>query len=159
MKEKEILDIINKEEWVDLGLPSGTLWCNHNMGTTSPLEDGDYKPFDEVPPVLIESNPRVPNAHEILELTQHTDYQWICSDEFCGGLFKSKTNGNSIFIPASGYINKGDSIRFFGRRGRLWSGEECSEHPINANALWFSSKGSELGDGGKSCKFTIRLVK
>ncbi len=34
--------IIGGHEYVDLGLPSGTLWATYNVGATSPYEKGDY---------------------------------------------------------------------------------------------------------------------
>lgn len=34
-------------EWIDLGLPSGLLWCSHNVGATSPEEHGDYFAWGE----------------------------------------------------------------------------------------------------------------
>lgn len=35
-------------EYVDLGLPSGTLWANMNLGAQSPYEYGDYFAFGEI---------------------------------------------------------------------------------------------------------------
>ena len=32
----------NNHEYVDLGLPSGTLWATCNVGASSPEEYGDY---------------------------------------------------------------------------------------------------------------------
>ena len=40
--------IHNGHEWVDLGLPSGTLWASCNIGATSPEEYGDYFAWGEV---------------------------------------------------------------------------------------------------------------
>lgn len=37
-------------EYVDLGLPSGTLWATHNVGASSPYEYGDYFAWGEVEP-------------------------------------------------------------------------------------------------------------
>lgn len=37
-------------EWVDLGLPSGTLWATCNVGANSPEEYGDYFAWGEVEP-------------------------------------------------------------------------------------------------------------
>lgn len=37
-------------EWVDLGLPSGLLWCSHNVGATTPDEYGDYYAWGETAP-------------------------------------------------------------------------------------------------------------
>ena len=38
------------DEYVDLGLSSGTLWATHNLGATSPEEYGDYFAWGETEP-------------------------------------------------------------------------------------------------------------
>lgn len=42
--------IIGGHEYVDLGLPSGTLWATCNVGATSPYEKGQYFAWGEVEP-------------------------------------------------------------------------------------------------------------
>lgn len=39
--------IVDEHEWVDLGLPSGTLWAKCNVGANSPEEYGDYFAWGE----------------------------------------------------------------------------------------------------------------
>ncbi len=39
---------INGHEYVDLGLPSGTLWATCNVGATKPEEVGDYFAWGEI---------------------------------------------------------------------------------------------------------------
>lgn len=39
--------MLNGHEWVDLGLPSGTLWATCNVGANSPEEYGDYYAWGE----------------------------------------------------------------------------------------------------------------
>ena len=40
--------IIGGHEYVDLGLPSGTLWATYNLGATSPYEKGQFFAWGEV---------------------------------------------------------------------------------------------------------------
>jgi len=40
----------DSHEWVDLGLPSGTLWATCNVGANSPEERGDYFAWGETSP-------------------------------------------------------------------------------------------------------------
>ena len=40
----------DEHEWVDLGLPSGTLWATCNVGASSPEEYGDYFAWGETEP-------------------------------------------------------------------------------------------------------------
>lgn len=42
--------IIGGHEYVDLGLPSGTLWATYNVGASSPYEKGQYFAWGEVDP-------------------------------------------------------------------------------------------------------------
>ena len=42
--------VIGGHEYVDLGLPSGTLWATCNLGATSPYEGGYYFAWGEVEP-------------------------------------------------------------------------------------------------------------
>ncbi|MBR6140829.1 MAG: Ig-like domain-containing protein [Bacteroidaceae bacterium] len=41
---------IDENEWVDLGLPSGTLWATCNVGANAPEEFGDYFAWGETTP-------------------------------------------------------------------------------------------------------------
>lgn len=43
----------NGYEWVDLGLPSGTLWATCNIGATNPEENGDYFAWGETEPKIV----------------------------------------------------------------------------------------------------------
>ncbi len=49
MNKHDIADI-SREEWVDLGLPSGLFWCSHNLGAVSPEDYGDYYSWGETMP-------------------------------------------------------------------------------------------------------------
>ncbi|MBO7610283.1 MAG: dockerin type I repeat-containing protein [Muribaculaceae bacterium] len=40
-------------DWVDLGLPSGTLWANRNIGASSPEDYGDYFAWGETSPKAV----------------------------------------------------------------------------------------------------------
>lgn len=42
--------VIDGHEWVDLGLPSGTLWATCNVGASSPEEYGDFFAWGETQP-------------------------------------------------------------------------------------------------------------
>lgn len=42
--------VLNGHEWVDLGLPSGTLWATCNVGADSPTAYGDYFAWGETEP-------------------------------------------------------------------------------------------------------------
>ena len=113
---------------VDLGLPSGTLWADRNVGAMKPEDYGDYFRFGEVEP-FTEQSPKyrwkafhngiertdldaatvhfnrkchTPTFEQIKELMDLCNHEWT---EFNGinGLRVKGPNGNSIFLPAAGY--------------------------------------------------------
>lgn len=72
--------------WVDLGLPSGTLWKDEN-------EDDDYTYHQ----AIMKYRNQLPNPHQVIELTEKCSWEW--SDERSGYVVTGR-NGNSIFLPA-----------------------------------------------------------
>ena len=70
-------------EWVDLGLPSGTLWATCNVGASAPEEYGDYFAWSET----------VPKDEYTYE-----NYKWWYFDEN-GHRYISKYNTNNNFGP------------------------------------------------------------
>ncbi len=123
--------------WVDLGLPSGTLWAAQNLGyyfeaggyteymctNCEPDSDGDFDWCDwvkcsyylgegnetDVAARVWGKNWRVPTNSEYTELFDAT--YTTAKSESDGIRITSKANGNSIFFYAAGYgnINDGSS--------------------------------------------------
>ena len=102
---------------VDLGL--SVKWATCNVGANTPEEYGEYYTFDEAQE-LSNSKWRVPTIEEINELLENCDYKWTTNNGVNGGLFTSKKNGNSIFLPACGY-RYGSDVRLVGSDGYYWS--------------------------------------
>ncbi len=125
--------------YVDLGLPSGTLWAEHNVGALFPEGYGDHFAYGEIEPKAnytsdncssyqqdlgeISGNPmfdaatanwgddwRMPTLEEMFELTQECTWTWTEVNGVSGFKVASKTNGNSIFLPASGFRAYGELI-------------------------------------------------
>jgi len=46
---------------------------------------------------------RMPTNSEIIELINNCNWEWVTVDEVSGSKVSSKTNGNSIFLPATGF--------------------------------------------------------
>ena len=194
-------------EYVDLGLPSGTLWANMNLGAETETDYGDYfmwgatTPNNDTPcdwkhaPFNNGSNDyddeyfnthksewldsknnlkseydavykatdgmaRMPSSAEFQELYDNTYNEWI--ENFNGSgvngrKFTSKTNGNSIFIPASGYC-LGSLFRGQGRGGDVWSSSLNATLPGGALELGFSSYTIYMGDSGRYYGLAVRGV-
>ena len=86
---------------------------------------------------------RMPTQTEIQELWDNTNSEWI--EDYKGSgvngrKFTSKTNGNSIFIPASGN-HSGSSFYCQGNSGYVWSSSLNSTYPDCAWNLYFNSGG------------------
>ena len=64
--DKDEPEIPDNHEYVDLGLPSGTLWATCNVGANSPEEYGDYFAWGETEP------------KDIYEWTTYKWCNWIC---------------------------------------------------------------------------------
>lgn len=80
-----------KHEYVDLGLPSGTLWATCNVGAYSPEEYGDYFAWGET---------KGYNAGK-------TDFSWA-TYQWCNGSYNSLTKYN--FVSGLGTVDNKDKL-------------------------------------------------
>ena len=137
----------NYEEAVDLGLPSRLQWASCNIGASSPEECGDYFAWGEIDPksnysefnsvthkkkikqivgdanydvatAMFGKSWKTPTKEDFEELINHCTWVWITVNGV-NGYEVTGPNGNSIFLPATGYrdgreVNDGDS-------GEYWS--------------------------------------
>lgn len=143
----------------DLGLPSGTIWMEQNVGASSPSDYGKFFAFgtqdgfyqDEIDNKVLsskwykqqelvdwngytfEDGSHAPSKEQISELAKNTIYKTITYQGAKGGLFTSKINGNSIFIPFGGFIynmskSKQPCIYNQEERGYTWSSNLYSKN-------------------------------
>ena len=184
------LPSVNGHYYVDLGLPSGTLWAYTNVGASRPEEYGNYfawgetEPYDENGKTTFNwstykwcngssstltkyntsssygtvdnkteldleddaayvnwgSSWRMPSKAQIDELfnSSYTTTERTSVNGVNGMLITSKTNGNSIFLPAAGYRND-SSLYNRGSIGYYWSRSLESSNTSNAYNLYFDS--------------------
>ena len=103
---------------------------------------------------------RMPTRDEFRELFDYTNNEWISNYKGTGvngRKFTSKKNGNSIFIPASGY-RLGSSFRGQGRGGDVWSSSLNAALPGGALELGFGSGSIYMGDSGRYYGLVVRGV-
>ena len=81
---------------------------------------------------------RMPTVAEIQELIDNTTSTWTTVNGVKGRRFTSKTNGNSIFLPAAGDRWNVDLISA-GSGGRYWSSSLDGSYPSGAYRLYFDS--------------------
>ncbi len=94
------------QDYVDLGLPSGTLWKRQN-------ESGFYT-YEEA---LNRFGNKLPEKHHYVELINECTWIWI--DEY--GCKVVGPNGNSITFPAAGHRYCDGDVGRVGTDGFYWS--------------------------------------
>ena len=102
---------------------------------------------------------RMPTKAELEELTANTTSTWETLNSVNGRRFTSKTNGNSIFVPAAGSCHDG-SVGRVGSYGYLWSSSLDEKNSRPAWSLGFGSDNVSMGNYiGRCDGFTVRAVK
>lgn len=171
MGEKPQDKVINGHKFKDLGLPSGLLWAETNVGASSATDDGDYFAWGETSPKtsyywsnykwgddeMTKYNSsdgkttldaaddaatvnwgapcRMPDSSDFQELSSKCDWSWQGN-----GYIVTGPNGNSIFLPASGYRSH-DDLYDHGSNGSYWSRTLYSSYTYYARILYFYSGG------------------
>ena len=148
--EKGIVRLVTDKEkgrvlpagYVDLGLPSGTLWKDKN-------EDGYYS-YDQA---VSKFGKNLPTKDQIYELYSACTWDWKSNGYKVVG-----PNGNSIFLPADGYFDC-DGKGPFGGQGNYWSSSPYGKDESLASELKFTyfEPSTHLG-GKRCCRFSVRLV-
>ena len=192
-------DTAETHEWVDLGLPSGTLWATCNVGASSPEEYGDYFAWGETEPksdynwstnkyckgtvdtmtryctcgILTELEPsddaatanwgsgwQMPSDEQLEELynISYTTTTWTTMNGVEGWKITSKSNGNSIFLPAAGYRDD-TSLSNAGSFGDYWSRSLNSSSSNYACSLGFYSSSIGTSNSRRYYGQSVRPVR
>ena len=193
-----------EHEWVDLGLPSGTLWATCNIGATKPEEYGDYFAWGETEPkegfynwgtykwanggssrkitkyctdsyygtvdgkteleleddaAYVNWGPKwhMPSAEQQAELVDNCISSWTSINGVYGRLVTGP-NGNSLFLPASGYRWDG-SLNYVDVRGQYWSRTLISDYSDQAVYLDFYSGHIQTFCTQRSIGQVVRAVR
>lgn len=132
--------------YMDLGLPSGTLWKTVN-------EKGFYD-YHEAMAAYGDS---MPTKAQFDELTDECDWRWDASKK---GYYITGPNGNAIFMPAAGYIDCVDDVRRVGELGFYWSRSTAFEIEEGyAWDLWFTVSEIDVKNSGFCHNLSVRCVK
>ncbi len=135
--------------FVDLGLPSGTLWKNQNE--TNPNDSYDFYTYYEA---VQQFGDQLPTKEQFEELTENCTYVW---DESARGCWFYGPNGNSIFLPASGYRGRSGYVSRVGSGGYYWSSSpDGSEYAWYLN---FFSGGVGIYGSSRCFGRSVRLVQ
>lgn len=141
---------MKKIEYVDLGLPSGTLWAKHN----SHIGKKKYFTYYEA---IISFGDRMPTKEHFEELINSCTWEW---KEFFGGAVKgykvTGPNGNSIFLSITGYFN-GTNIYGSEIDGYYWSTTRSTSY--SAYCLDFYRDDHFISKYRYSYGHSVRLIK
>lgn len=133
--------------WVDLGLPSGKLWCFDN-------EEG-YFTFDEAAEKFQDQLPTIKDWNELIDNTTQR------FDKRRKGLVLKAPNGKKLFLPAMvGYYTDANKRGIYsaGNIGYYWSATPYDEN--EARDIMFGHLGVyTIGYDTRSCSFSVRLIK
>ncbi len=182
--EPEIPEV--SSSYVDLGLPSGTLWATCNVGAENPWDYGDYYAWGEVttkveyssdtytfndnPSTLdaqhdaattnLGSNWRMPTKDEFQELLDNCEIEWTSDYQGTGVagciVWDTYSHSTHIFLPASGYRRYGD------RFGVRYYGLFLSSSVYDSNGAWggyFDSGCVKLDNYDRYYGFSVRPVR
>ena len=100
---------------------------------------------------------RMPTDAEWTELRNNCNWTWTTQDGKNGYRVTSRTNGNSIFLPAAGGRNEG-SLSGAGSYGDYWSSSLISVGPYYAWNVYFNSGGVYRGDFYRCYGQSVRPV-
>ena len=142
-------------------------WCNGSSTTMTKYCTNCYNgtvdnkaildPEDDVAHVKWGGNWRMPTGAEQGELRNNCTWTWTTHNGVKGYKVTSKSNGNSIFLPAAGY-RVGTGLSYSGSSGRYWSSSLYGSDSSGAFYLYFSSGGYGWSYGGRYYGFSVRPV-
>jgi len=132
------------EGYVDLGLPSGTLWKSTNEGGKN--ESGFYD-YDEA---VKKFGSYLPTKEQWMELSDLCSWTWTGHECKVVG-----PNGNFILLPGNAFRTC-EGLGFVGNFGRYWSSAPCgSEHAWD---LCFGTSNVKMDSIERCLRISVRLV-
>ena len=119
---------IDGKEYVDLGLPSGTLWSTLNHDARDAEDCGHYTYFDWDQALCAEDkNWRLPTNEQFHELFDECLRIWCTTANGEKGVLLTGPNGNRIFLVAAGCKRNGEVTRDYGILSGYWTATAISK--------------------------------
>lgn len=167
----------NGHAYVDLGLPSGTMWATCNVGANKPEDFGDYFACGETKPKTNYDHDsfmgatyyydvddaaranwggqwRMPTREELEELWKYCTWTWTSMNGAEGYKVSSNKNSNAIFLPAAGFYMGTNLIQKEG--GFYWS--STYDTYGGANHITFYSTGIKMSSNNRWEGKSVRAV-
>lgn len=137
-------NLMRLNEYVDLGLPSQTLWYSKNEIGFFTYEEAVNKYGNQIP-----------SYEQLSELEMYCTWTWAEN-----GYIVTGKNGNAIFLPALGYRECGGKIVYVYKNAHYWSRTPISDR--SAHCLFFNDHKIFIENDNYSYKCwgnSVRLVK
>lgn len=136
-----------------------TKYCNNSSYGNNGFTDNktQLELSDDAAAVNWGGSWRMPTDAELTELREQCTWTWTSQNGVNGYKVTSKSNGNSIFLPAAGY-RKDSSLDRAGTYGEYWSSSLITDSPYGAWGVLFSSSNVIRVAGARYYGFTVRPV-
>ena len=138
-------------EFVDLGLPSGTLWAKHNVCA----HKRRHFTHSQAMEIARDLHCKLPLKENFEELINLCKWKWM---KLFGKVARYKVtgpSGKSIFLSASGY--DGTTLIYSGISGYYWSADFYSN--FNVYCLYFDSSSKYMNYYSRYCGRSVCLTK
>lgn len=142
-------------------------WCKGGYGTyTKYCTDSDYGTVDNKTTLDLSDdaananwggNWRMPTDAELKELKDNCTWTWTTLNGVYGNKVTSKTNGNSIFLPAAGFRSN-YTLYVAGTAGYYWSSSLNNTYSSKACRLFFDSGNVNSSNGSRIDGCSVRPV-
>lgn len=125
-------------KWANGSETTMTKYCTDSNYGNNGFTDGKttLEPEDDAATVNMGGNWRMPTLEEAKELVDNCTWKWTSKNGINGYEVKSKTNGNSIFLPTTGYRCLGD-LNMTQTRGDFWLISLDTDYPCHGVYLSF----------------------
>lgn len=173
------------EEYIDLGLPSGTLWATKNVGAASPEEYGNYYAWGEIETkeeylsdncstsgialddisgnsqydaatANLDTTWKMPTKLDIEELINNCTLEATTLNSVNGYKIIGP-NGNSIFVPSGGYKYSTEGDSYVGASFYCWS--STPDNNYQAYEFKVKSDTMTIESSFREYGFNIRPIK
>lgn len=143
-------------KYIDLGLPSGKLWADCNVGTEDCRESGDYFTYDKA--LKLQTKEEIlPSKKDFQELIDHCKWEWK-ELTHCKGYQITGPNSASIFFPAAGDCYE-SSHYYVNQLGKYWSSTRLENNDYGVYHLYFCCNYYNVYWAFYDNLLTVRLIK
>jgi uncharacterized protein (TIGR02145 family) len=152
--------------WGETTVKSTIEWENYKWANVSNASATKYNQYDnriqlerkdDAASVALGGGWRIPTVDEWKELWRKCDCTWVEQYGVKGLKFRSKINGNSIFLPAAGFKTK--SSRGGINSGYYYTSERSPGYENSAPIFWFCKDGQKMSSETRYVGCSIRPVK